>query len=532
MDFSDTIVKNDTIISFWKSHSEFWIPISEIEKLKADKTITELFFDYDYSNDCIFGKIIYLDQFSRHFQRYLQTINSEMSISEEIIVHNRKIAKTLMLEHWDLLIHSNDEVELIFGLMPFKHLYEYNKVLDFLDWNKALKPLTSKLSKFYNDTYEKAYTYETIKSKIFVNDSFEDYNHDELCDFYPESYNDFDLSKSNRFDYTVPKEIRESFKDFDKKTTYIVSLSGGVDSMVMLAMMVALEIPVIAVHIVYGNREASIGEYNFISHYCQKLNVKLYVYNIERLKRGLDDREFYEAMTRTIRFDVYKSVASIESIQPNILLGHIQEDIVENIWTNLSLCQHLGNLKKMKTSEVFSVGKNFQRVTVVRPFLNLNKDSIYSVSKELSIPYLKNTTPSWSNRGKFREKFYKATHEQYGASVDAKIIEVATLYEHQSKMIEKLLYKPIFESYNHQTNTMDITLAVNSESSEAEFSHVFEHTCHKLLNKSKPSIHSIRNFCTRLHTFIKSNENFMKVNMKKDLVVSVTKKDGNYTMKF
>ena len=521
MDSSDTIFRNDTIISFWKSRPEFWIPISQDIKLKADKTITELFFDYDYSNDCVFGKVIYLDQFSRHFQRYLQSINSEMSISEEIITHNRKIAKALMLEHWDLLIDSNDEVEVIFGLMPFKHLCEYKKVLDFLDWSKAQKPLTSKLSKFYNDTYEKAYTYETIKSKTFINESFEDYNPSKLCDYYPESYQDFTISE-----FIVSKEIKESFKDFDKKTTYIVSLSGGVDSMVMLAMLAKLEIPIIAVHIIYGNREASIDEYNFISHYCQKLNVKLYVYKIERLKRSIDDREFYETMTRTIRFDVYRSVASLESIDPNILLGHIQEDIVENIWTNLSLCQHLGNLKKMKTSEAL------QGVRILRPFLNLNKDIIYSISKELSIPYLKNTTPSWSNRGKFREHFYKATHDQYGASVDAKIVEVATLYEHQSKMIEKLLYKPMFKSYDNESNTLNITLAIQSEASEAEFGYIFEHVCHKLLNKSKPSIHSIKNFCVRLQTFIKNNEKNMKVNMKKDMIISIFKKNDNYIIKF
>jgi hypothetical protein len=214
---NDTIVRNDVITSFWKSHPEFWIPVSEDEKQKADKKITELFFDYDYSNESIIGKVIYLDQFSRHFQRYLRSINSEMNISEEIIVHNRKIAKNLMLENWDLLIHSNDEVELIFGLMPFKHLYEYNKVLDYLDKIKALEPLSTKLSKFYNDTYEKAYTYEAIKNKIFVNEVINEYNHDKICDYYPEEYkslHEFDLSS-----YIVPKSINECFKIFDKSKT-------------------------------------------------------------------------------------------------------------------------------------------------------------------------------------------------------------------------------------------------------------------------------------------------------------------------
>ena len=178
------------------------------------------------------------------------------------------------------------------------------------------------------------------------------------------------------------------------------------------------------------------------------------------------------------------------------------------------------------------IKEQLQGSTIIRPFLNLTKDIIYSVSKELSIPYLKNTTPSWSNRGKFRESFYKATHDQYGSSVDAKIIEVATLLEQQSSLIEKLLYKPIFDSYNPELKELNITLAVKSSIGISEFNVIFEHVCHKLISTSKPSIHSIRNFCNRIQSFMKNTDKVMKVNMKKDVVVSVTKKDGNYVMNF
>jgi len=48
-------------------------------------------------------------------------------------------------------------------------------------------------------------------------------------------------------------------------------------------------------------------------------------------------------------------------------------------------------------------------VNIIRPFLNIDKNKILNIAHNYCIPYLKNTTPTWSNRGKFRNKFYNET---------------------------------------------------------------------------------------------------------------------------
>ena len=49
----------------------------------------------------------------------------------------------------------------------------------------------------------------------------------------------------------------------DRKIT--VSLSGGIDSMVILWLLKNLDVSVSATHIIYGNREVSNEEYSFIA---------------------------------------------------------------------------------------------------------------------------------------------------------------------------------------------------------------------------------------------------------------------------
>jgi hypothetical protein len=96
-------MSSTTIIDFWKANPKFWIPISETDKQEADRVITETFLEYDYSNENLYGKVIYLDQFYRHFQRFMgnnflssQSSQSSQS-SEELITQKRTEAVNLVL---------------------------------------------------------------------------------------------------------------------------------------------------------------------------------------------------------------------------------------------------------------------------------------------------------------------------------------------------------------------------------------------------------------------------------------------------
>ena len=63
-----------------------------------------------------------------------------------------------------------------------------------------------------------------------------------------------------------------------------------------------------AVHINYQNRDTTQLEEEFVTWYCKQIDVKLYIRRIENVKRGECEREFYEEMTKDVRFQTYKSI--------------------------------------------------------------------------------------------------------------------------------------------------------------------------------------------------------------------------------
>ena len=514
--------RGEFINNYWKQNEQFWIPKNDKQKRIADETIYNLFFNYDETTQNIYGQIIYLDQFSRHFSRY------NNSMSEENVFKNRQKAYKIVMENFERIQNESDEIELLFSCMVLKHTGHLEIALDLCEkWLKGRQlTLFSNLLHFYEDTYKKCYTTRKIWSNILEsNNAFGNcmYNHINICDYYPLEYASPEwCSIYRKTEHNKDYNLLELLSNKDNSKKIVVSLSGGVDSMVMLMLLKIHGFPSVeAVHINYGNRDVAQEECNFITDYCKKLDVKLYIYTIEKIKRNNVSREFYESMTRFIRFSVYGYFES--SI---IYLGHILDDVIENIWTNIANCKHIDNLKKM------SLYDSQMGVLLKRPFLNIDKKDIYALSNLLKIPYLKNTTPTWSNRGKFRESFYQSTHLQFGDSVDKKIIEFADIIEKQSKIIETVLYKPILDSYDKTTKEMNISQAIESDLDFSGWNIIFERLCHNKLGISKPSKSSIEQLISRLKFMDLKKIMKIKVVMKTDLTITITKviHNGEYIL--
>jgi tRNA(Ile)-lysidine synthetase-like protein len=501
-------------------HPSYWLPISEKEKLKVDEDLYNKFYSKDfitideYYTEKIFscenpksmiGYIIYFDQLLRHFQRHLQRTLKNDLITDEIIEKNRFILTKYINENIDF--STFNEEECMFALFPFKHTFEYDFVLDMIiDWTMGDISSFPRLSKFFNDTYKKEYTYQTVKECIDIIEPLSSLSFDPLkvCDFYAFPPKDIKYEKELEL-------LKETIGD-NKKVC--VSLSGGVDSMTMLFLLSKLDVEVIACHLIYGNREESVLEFDIIRQFCTFLKIPLYYYKIEYLKRATIEREFYEEMTRNIRFFMYRMM------QCPILLGHIQEDVIENVWTNFARGQHIFDLKKMDTHVIQD------NIQLIRPFLSVEKKRMFDLAHQYNIPYLKNTTPSWCNRGKFRERFYEETHIQYGKQVDKKILEVATTLKQTNKLLNNLLYKPILTSLHD--NKVDVTRAIEAELDVNGWSYIFTEICHTL-GMNKPSIHAIQQFVQRISKY-KSEK--MKFQMKENLQVLFYKHDEKYYLEF
>ena len=540
------------IYDFWFDNHSYWIPISNKEKV--DKIIYEKFYNnyyihlttkisfLEFDNKTFIGFIIFQDQLYKHFMRH-QLLNSiQPDFNDTIIQNIRSTLSKNILTNVDKIILQITETELIFVLMLFKHVKNYKYVIqNCLLWsahhNNSIQEKLY-LSKFFNDTYKKMYDFNYIHNNVnlFNHPTYPiEFDPVNICDYFPPQFIQQDwLNSLNLLHPNIQTLSNNLLSTIDTNNdTIIISLSGGVDSMVTLFLLNNLvlnkkiENNVVACHIVYGNRTESNYEFNFIKYYCSKLNVKLFYYNIEYLTRKNIDRDFYEKMTRDIRFNLYKSVSKyLNTDNFSIYLGHIKDDVVENIWSNFSKAQHIFELKKMKISSIQ------EGVKIIRPFLNISKSLILQIAHDCYIPYLKNTTPEWSNRGKFRNRFYQETHIQYGDSVDEKIIQFADTLSTVGNILDNIIYKPIYKSYNHTDKTIDISRAIEAGLDVNGWLNILEHVCHNFLQISKPSIHSVKQFVERLtKNNFTTQKKEMKFQLKSNLQIILYKISDSYFIK-
>ncbi len=441
--------------------------------------------------------IICLDQFSRHIYRSRK--------DKEKIENNTKKASVFSRFLLDFLKNNLTSMELtelkqeivIFILMPLKHEDIYNNfklIHNFLEFIYGVAPYFPELiTKFYLDSMKKFYTHYKQTNKLIL------YNYDTttigyilnqlkpVCEYFPDKQ-DFNIKiNSGEKLYKIAENFLKSLKDsaYDlTKKRLIVSLSGGPDSMVILSILSKLakiyNISLEAIHINYNNRKENIIEEEFVRYYCQNLKVNLYVFRFEYIQRGHFPREYYENLTRIVRFNMYKSLNAY------IILGHIKDDLIENIWTNISKGKDIFKLHKIDDISII------ENQVVLRPFARVDKKDIFRFAKKANIPYLKNTTPEWSNRGKLRNKFIPSVENQFG-NIDNKLLYLSDTMNSYYKILEQFIFDPFFKSISYhkfgfRVNISEYIVMPNHFWQES-FIKIF-HT----LNRKVPSKRSIDNF--------------------------------------
>ena len=414
----------------------FWINMSFHEKIK---NINELLY---FNHEIKIGYIIYNDQITRHFERKDKLINKDVINSRidcfNALNQNSQTIQTI----FDMIIQTHNTKELVIVLFLYKH-YNLRKNGDLIF--KIIQNYITKtnitfksdiiLYRFFKDTYIKYYNNDYIAynlSEHIITDTplkdFSDFEN--ILDYVPQY--EFKFYKINRvINNNIIKKIDSFLHKYNLlQKKLIVSISGGVDSNIItyvLSYLKKLKYPnlqIEAIHILHNNREEAFEELQFVRTYAKKLDINLYYFKIPYISRTNVEREDFEKITHNIRFQLYKILNGY------IFLGHIMDDIYENVWTNIHKRQDLLNLQKMKELSYQ------EEVYICRPFINIDKKDLLKFSHEYYIPYTKDTTPKWSNRGKFREKFHPALLEQY-PNMDNSIIYLSETIESYGNIIMK-----------------------------------------------------------------------------------------------
>src|ERR1700744_851053 len=109
----------------------------------------------------------------------------------------------------------------------------------------------------------------------------------------------------------------------DKKSFYVLGVSGGPDSMFLLDKMRKLKYNLIVAHVNYKKRVSSDRDEKIVSDYCNRFKIKFFSFSPKNYEKGN-----FQSLARKIRYDFFFSIADIFSTK-NIVIAHNFEDSLE-----------------------------------------------------------------------------------------------------------------------------------------------------------------------------------------------------------
>ena len=241
------------------------------------------------------------------------------------------------------------------------------------------------------------------------------------------------------------------------RQSVLVSLSGGVDSMAITQALCDLKqfeggmarLQIVCIHIDYGNRPESHREALFLSKWCGAKGVALRVRTITAIKRGVTRRDEYERISRRIRFESYRAaMAEFAALSGGVMLGHHRGDVEENVISNVmkggcggTLCLH--SLSGMAPQSVV------KGVAMWRPLLRRSKREIFDFAHKFGVPYFKDSTPKWSNRGRMRNELLPLLSDLFGDGVRRNLSALNDDSAAFGQMTRKKVFDSVFSAIEH-----------------------------------------------------------------------------------
>jgi len=392
--------------------------------------------------------------------------------------------------------------------MPYRHLKYITKIYEIIDifielYNNSIDNDKQTCKKYLYATLNNIYKY--INSLYLTNNltykKIENINKnifDSKSLIFNTNY--FINEKSSVF-----INIYKEFLKINKNATFIISLSGGVDSMVALYILKLISkksnITIIALHINYNNRKESTDELDFVNYYCNYLNIKLIYRTISEITRdkclhnGL--RDLYEDITKQIRYDMYKCL--IVNTNTYVVLGHNKDDCFENIITNISNCNNYNNLSGMDSE------KRIDDINFWRPMLNINKTDIIIFANYNNIPYLVDSTPIWSVRGKIRDQLkpilqnLKSNNDNNDNSIIDSFFILKDSIINYNKIINDIIVNNLIEKIKYIDNNTYFAIYNNNEFYSLKYIIIFSAFLEKL--NIQASNKAIREFIIYINNY-------------------------------
>ncbi len=155
---------------------------------------------------------------------------------------------------------------------------------------------------------------------------------------------------------------------------YIVGVSGGSDSMVLLDMLNQAGVNIIVCHINYHQRTSANRDQKIVEDYCLDNNLLLHVYDYKN-----DEKGNFQGLARNFRYKCFKDLIK-QYHAKGVMVAHQLEDHIETYLIQQNRGQ-IPNYYGLKEENIVN------DILIIRPLLKYSKREIYSYTVNKKIKY-------------------------------------------------------------------------------------------------------------------------------------------------
>ena len=216
-----------------------------------------------------------------------------------------------------------------------------------------------------------------------------------------------------------------------QKESFLLAVSGGVDSMVLLESFFKLQkkfstLQFSVVHIHHHLRKESDEEEEMVRNFCNERSISVEVYHWEQ---GLEQTAGIEEKARNFRYQKLE-----ESMKKNkahyVVVAHHADDQAETVLMKLTRGSTIEGIAGMKSIRPFSEGY------LIRPFLTVDKEDLYEYASIHQIPFKEDSSNQSLEytRNRFRKEIIPL-FKQENSKFNQKIYEFTKILQEQQEVI-------------------------------------------------------------------------------------------------
>ncbi len=236
------------------------------------------------------------------------------------------------------------------------------------------------------------------------------------------------------------EKVKKTIQDYhmlEKEDFIIVGVSGGTDSIALLAILCAIQkeyqLYIKAIHIHHGLRaEEADRDALFVKQICQKWNVPCEVIAFNISKEAKNKGIGVEEMGRLCRYETFQKKAGEKG---KIAVAHHQNDQAETVLLNLCRGAGLAGLSGMSPI----------RGNIIRPFLFVSRKEIESFLEKNNIPYCQDSTNEQEHytRNKIRLSVLPFLEKEINSKSIEHIAASASILAEEENFLEQLAQKEL-----------------------------------------------------------------------------------------